>query len=52
MRHAIDLYPHPNTLVALDLSGADIADWLERAAILFHQITPGSHDAPLVRSDR
>ena len=51
LRHAIDLYPHPNTLVALDLSGADIADWLERAAILFHQITPGSHDAPLVRSD-
>lgn len=51
LRHAIDLYPHPNTLVALILTGAEIADWLERAVILFHQITPGSHDAPLVRSD-
>ena len=51
LRHAIDLYPHPNTLVALDLSGAEIADWLERAVILFHQITPGQTDAPLLRGD-
>lgn len=51
LRHISDLYSHPNTPVLLDLSGAEIADWLERAAIIFHQIAPGATDAPLIRPD-
>lgn len=50
-RHISDLYTHPNTPVLLNLSGAEIADWLERAAILFHQIPPDATDAPLIRPD-
>lgn len=51
LRHLIDLYPHPNTITALALTGAEIADWLERAALQFRQITPGAQDAPLIDTD-
>lgn len=51
LRNLADVYPHPNTVVALALSGAEVADWLERAAHQFHQITKGSRDAPLIDPD-
>ncbi|OYU19703.1 MAG: 2',3'-cyclic-nucleotide 2'-phosphodiesterase [Rhodobacteraceae bacterium PARR1] len=51
LRHVLDLYPHPNTLTALRLTGAEIAQWLERAAGLFHRITPGVVDQPLINPD-
>lgn len=51
LRHIADIYSHPNTPALLDLSGAEIADWLERAATIFHQIAPGAADAPLIRPD-
>ena len=47
MRNLSDLYPFPNTLVTLLLTGAEVADWLERATAVFHRIAPGSADAPL-----
>lgn len=47
MRHISDLYAFPNMLVTLCLTGAEIADWLEKSAALFRQITPGSRDAAL-----
>lgn len=47
MRNMSDLYFFPNTLVALCLTGADIMDWLEQSAALFHQIGPGAQDMPL-----
>ncbi|MFO1202048.1 MAG: bifunctional 2',3'-cyclic-nucleotide 2'-phosphodiesterase/3'-nucleotidase [Tabrizicola sp.] len=47
MRNLSDLYPFPNTIVTLLLTGAEIADWLERAAAVFRQVSPGSMDAPL-----
>ena len=47
MRHLSDLYMFPNTLVALAVTGADLADWLELSAGLFRQTTPGATDAPL-----
>lgn len=50
-RHVADLYLHPNTPVLLFLTGEDVANWLERAAILFNRITPQSRDSALVRSD-
>lgn len=48
MRNLSDLYPFPNTIVTLLLTGAEIADWLERAAAIFRRITPGAVDAPLL----
>ncbi len=50
-RHVADLYAHPNMPVLLCLTGAEIADWLERAAILFHRIAPDSRDTPLIRPE-
>ena len=47
MRNLSDLYPFPNTLVTLLLTGAEVADWLERATAVFHHIAPGSVDAAL-----
>ena len=37
-RHAADLYPYPNTLAVLKISGADIREWLECSAGLFNHI--------------
>jgi 2',3'-cyclic-nucleotide 2'-phosphodiesterase/3'-nucleotidase len=47
MRHLTDLYPFPNSVVALALNGGQIADWLEQSASIFRQITPGDSDVPL-----
>ncbi len=47
MRNLSDLYPFPNTIVALLLTGSEVADWLERSAAIFRQVVPGSLDAPL-----
>lgn len=47
LRNATDLQPFPNTLCALHLTGAEIRDWLERAASCFHRITQGWPDQPL-----
>ena len=51
LRHAFDLYPHPNTIAALLVTGAELALWLERSFSLFHQITPGARDATLINPD-
>lgn len=48
LRHVADLYPFPNTICALRVSGADLAGWLERSAGAFLQITPGVADQPLL----
>jgi 2',3'-cyclic-nucleotide 2'-phosphodiesterase / 3'-nucleotidase len=48
LRHASDLYMHPNSLAGLHVSGQDIADWLERSASIYHQIALGAQDVPLL----
>lgn len=48
LRDAADLYLFPNAACALVLTGAQIADWLERSAALFNRIAPGAQDAPLL----
>jgi 2',3'-cyclic-nucleotide 2'-phosphodiesterase/3'-nucleotidase len=48
MRHVADLYPFPNTICALRVSGEDIAGWLERSAGAFLRITPGKTNQPLL----
>lgn len=47
-RHVADLYPFPNTLAVLRLSGARVRDWLERSAALYARIEPGIRDQPLL----
>mgnify|MGYP001764956741 CR=1 FL=1 len=47
MRNLSDLYPFPNTIVTLLLTGAEVSDWLERGAAVFRQIMPGTPDADL-----
>jgi 2',3'-cyclic-nucleotide 2'-phosphodiesterase/3'-nucleotidase len=48
LRHIADLYSFPNTLCGLLVTGADLRDWLERAAICFNQIIPGRPSQPLL----
>ena len=47
LRHAADLYPYSNGLALLRATGAQIRNWLERAASAFLQIQPNPDpDAP------
>ncbi|MHA6264621.1 bifunctional 2',3'-cyclic-nucleotide 2'-phosphodiesterase/3'-nucleotidase [Arenibacterium sp. CAU 1754] len=48
LRNVADLQVFPNDLHAVLLSGAQLIDWLEMSASLFHQITPGSQGATLL----
>jgi 2',3'-cyclic-nucleotide 2'-phosphodiesterase/3'-nucleotidase len=47
LRNVSDLYSFPNAIVALALTGAELADWMEQSVAFFRQVTPGSVDAPL-----
>lgn len=51
MRHAVELYLHPNSLVALRVTGDELRRWLERAVRIFHRIRPGARDVPLIDDD-
>lgn len=51
LRHISDIYPFPNTLIGLSLTGSEVLDWLERAASCFHQIAPGEKRQLLWNSD-
>ncbi len=46
-RHAAELYPFPNGLCVLRLTGRDVADWLEVSAAAFATVAPGIRDQPL-----
>ena len=46
-RHLVDLFPHANTLVVLRVTGAELRDWLERAAGRFARLPAGARDAAL-----
>lgn len=47
LRHVADLYPFPNRLCGLLVSGAELREWLERAAICFATQAPGTPEAML-----
>ena len=51
MRHISDLYMHPNTLTAVQISGAELACWLEHSASIYLQIRPGLPDQTLIDPD-
>ena len=48
LRNLADLYLFPNRLCAILVTGARLADWLERSASLFFQVVPGRRDQPLI----
>lgn len=47
-RHLADIYVFPNQIRALRVTGAELAEWLERAASIYRQVTPGGQDQPLL----
>ncbi|MFU1478904.1 bifunctional 2',3'-cyclic-nucleotide 2'-phosphodiesterase/3'-nucleotidase [Roseovarius sp. C7] len=47
LRHAADLYAFPNTLIGALMTGAELRHWLDCAALVYLQITPGARDAKL-----
>lgn len=47
-RHIVTLAPYQTPFVALDMTGAQLRLWLERAAAAYSTIPPGSH-GPLLR---
>jgi 2',3'-cyclic-nucleotide 2'-phosphodiesterase/3'-nucleotidase len=48
LRHMADLYLFPNHQRALHITGADLAEWLERSAAIYLQMTPGRIARPLI----
>lgn len=48
IKNVADVYLYPNTLQAVEVTGAQLHDWLERSAGIFNQITPGQPDQPLI----
>ena len=46
-RNLADLYLFPNSLQAVAVTGAQLHDWLERAAGIFCRLRPGQPDQPL-----
>ena len=48
LRSMADLYVYPNKVAASRLTGAQIAQWLERSASAFNQIHPHVQDQPLM----
>ncbi len=51
LRALADLYVYPNRVAALRLTGAQIAQWLERAASAYNRLVPGCADQPLMNPD-
>lgn len=51
LRHISAIYPYPNKIAALELTGAELSDWLEKVARAFRTIRPGEADQPLLSPD-
>jgi 2',3'-cyclic-nucleotide 2'-phosphodiesterase/3'-nucleotidase len=50
-RNMADLYIYPNTLKVVRLNGAEVREWLERAAGAFRQIDPASTEPQMLLDD-
>ncbi|WP_390912081.1 5'-nucleotidase C-terminal domain-containing protein [Pseudosulfitobacter sp. SM2401] len=49
-RHILQLCPFEDQVWAVDMSGADICDWLERSAAIFTTLDPNNPDQDIIRS--
>jgi 2',3'-cyclic-nucleotide 2'-phosphodiesterase/3'-nucleotidase len=50
LRNIADLYLFPNAIAAVQVTGAEILDWLERSASAFNQVQPGDYDTVLLNA--
>ena len=51
LRHLSDLHLFPDELLVVMATGAQLIDWLERSASLFHRVTAGAQEAVLIDPD-
>jgi 2',3'-cyclic-nucleotide 2'-phosphodiesterase/3'-nucleotidase len=48
IKNVADLYLYPNTVRAVEVTGANVREWLERSVGIFKQIQPGKADQELI----
>ena len=48
IKNVSDLYLYPNTVRAVEVTGAQVKDWLERSAGMFNQVQAGKADQVLL----
>ncbi|AZO30372.1 bifunctional 2',3'-cyclic-nucleotide 2'-phosphodiesterase/3'-nucleotidase [Mesorhizobium sp. M1B.F.Ca.ET.045.04.1.1] len=51
IKNVADLYLYPNTVRAVEITGAQVKEWLEMSAGIFNRIEPGKADQPLINTD-
>ncbi len=51
IKNVSDLYLYPNTVRAVEITGAQVKEWLEMSAGIFNQIQPNKADQPLIDLD-
>jgi 5''-nucleotidase/2'',3''-cyclic phosphodiesterase and related esterases len=51
IKNVADLYLYPNTVRAVEITGAQVKEWLEMSAGIFNQVEPGKADQPLINPD-
>jgi 2',3'-cyclic-nucleotide 2'-phosphodiesterase/3'-nucleotidase len=51
IKNVSDLYLYPNTVRAVEITGAQVKEWLEMSAGIFNTIEKGKADQPLINND-
>jgi len=51
IKNVADLYLYPNTVRAVEITGAEVKEWLEMSAGIFNRIEPGKADQPLINTE-
>jgi 2',3'-cyclic-nucleotide 2'-phosphodiesterase/3'-nucleotidase len=51
IKNVADLYLYPNTVRAVEITGAEVKEWLEMSAGIFNAIEKGKADQPLINAD-
>jgi len=51
IKNVADLYLYPNTVRAVEITGAQVKEWLEMSAGIFRRIEPGKADQALIDTE-
>ncbi|MER9337647.1 bifunctional 2',3'-cyclic-nucleotide 2'-phosphodiesterase/3'-nucleotidase [Mesorhizobium sp. M0293] len=51
IKNVADLYLYPNTVRAVEITGAEVKEWLEMSAGIFNRIEAGKADQALINTD-
>jgi 2',3'-cyclic-nucleotide 2'-phosphodiesterase/3'-nucleotidase len=51
IKNVADLYLYPNTVMAVEIDGSQVKEWLEMSAGIFKQVEPNKADQPLIDVD-